>query len=114
MKSVLLSKSLFLHRPTVAFPLMLFDVPGVLSAISDASTCHHAFQRPPNEVSYAQRRHMVESLRTVARYVRWLCIGQLGVHQVFKERFGLPLRGGVLLRWNKSYRMVMHQVNTIW
>ena len=42
--------------------------------------------RPPNEVSYAQRRHEVESLRTVARYVRWLCIGQLGVHQVFKER----------------------------
>ena len=44
--------------------------------------------RPPNEVSCAQRRHKVESLRTVARYVRWLCIGQLGVHQVVKELRG--------------------------
>jgi hypothetical protein len=51
--------------------------------------------RPPNEVSYAQRRHMVESLRTVARYVRWLCIGQLGVHQVVKERWALAPSQGV-------------------
>ncbi|MBX8534567.1 hypothetical protein K5D33_07490 [Pseudomonas cichorii] len=42
--------------------------------------------RPPNEAFHAQCLHLVGPLRTVARYVRWLCIGQLGVHQVFKER----------------------------
>lgn len=59
--------------------------------------------RPPNEVSYAQRRHEVESLRTVARYVRWLCIGQLGVHLVFKERRPVVWAGAAVLlrRWNE-------------
>lgn len=66
---------------------MLFGVPGVMPplAIHLLVTTQPLQPRPPNEVSYAQRRHKVESLRTVARYVRWLCIGQLGVHQVFKE-----------------------------
>lgn len=76
-----------LHRPTVAFPSV------ASSATRDhgpkakrlLTTTQPLQLRPPNEVSHAQRRHEVESLRTVARYVRWLCIGQLGVHLVFKE-----------------------------
>ena len=71
---------------------MFFGVPGVMPplAIHLLNTTQPLQLRPPNEVSYAQRRHEVESLRTVARYVRWLCIGQLGVHQVFKERIDWP------------------------
>jgi len=85
-----------LHRPTFAFTSMSFGKTEEKYQSPYATylltTTQPLQLRPPNEVSYAQRRHEVESLRTVARYVRWLCIGQLGVHQVFKERVAVVCR----------------------
>lgn len=80
---------------------MSFGVPGVMPplAIHLLTTTQLLQLRPPNEVSYTQRRRKVESLRTVARYVRWLCIGQLGVHQVVKERRSFRCWAGVALAW---------------